>query len=295
MYRRPGRGRLLLLVFLVLSIVVITLDFRGGSGGPLERAKDITAAIVAPIQRGFTAVFRPVGNFFSSLADLSHLRTDNERLRNEVEELRSQIARAQALEDENARLRDLLDVDEPWFTQDKVTAQVTGRVPSNYKWAVTIDKGEADGIEKDMAVIAAEGVVGKVISVEPSTATVLLLIDPQGAASARVQGTYDTGIVEGNGGTEDLSLDLIGSGTDVSVGSKVVTSSYNHGVFPPDIPIGVVTHVGGDVRQPTQQLRVEPYVKFTGLDYVQVLLESGDITIPDAKGGKGANAEKGGA
>ena len=292
MYRRTGRGRLLLLVFLVLSILVITLDFRGGSGGPLERAKDISAAIVGPIQRGFTAVFRPVGNFFSSLGDLSHLRSDNERLRKEVEELRSHISRAEAIEDENASLRKYLEIDEPWFDTEKVTAQVIGRVPFNYKWAITIDKGTSDGIEPDMAVIAAEGLVGKIVRADSSTATVLLLIDPGGSAAARVQGTYDTGTVDGNGGTDALSLDLIGSNTEVAIGSKVVTSAYNGGIFPPDIPIGTVIHVGGDVRQPTQQIEVEPYVQFTGLDFVQVLLESGDH-LPDPEprkpGQKGAD------
>ena len=70
MYRRTGRGRLLLVVFVGLCIVLITLDFRQGEGGPLERAKDISAAIVDPIQRGFSTVFEPVGDFFSSLADV---------------------------------------------------------------------------------------------------------------------------------------------------------------------------------------------------------------------------------
>ena len=70
-----------MLAFLVLSLVVITLDFRSGGDGPLETAKDISTTIVAPIQRGVTTVFRPVGNFFSSLGDLSSLRADNTALR----------------------------------------------------------------------------------------------------------------------------------------------------------------------------------------------------------------------
>lgn len=293
MRRRSGRGRVLLLVFLALSILVITLDFRQGSSGPLEKVRDVTVAIVAPIQRGFTAVFRPVGNFFSSLGELSHLRSDNEKLQNQVDDLRSEIARAQALEDENARLRQFQDLDEPWFTQDNVTAEVTGRVPNNFQWVVTVDKGEADGIEKDMAVVAPEGLVGKVASTASNSATIELVIDPRGAASARVEGTYDNGLVEGHGGNNPLSLQLIGSGTDVSVGDKVVTSSYNHGIFPANIPIGTISSVGGDVRQPTQQLEVEPYVKFTGLDFVRILLETGDITVtqPDKAKGDGKGTE----
>src|SRR5918998_1766297 len=187
MRRSPGRGRLLLLVFLALSILVITLDFRQGSGGPLDRAKDISAAIVRPIQRGFSAVFRPVGNFFSAVTELSELRGENKRLGDLVEELESQIARAEAVEDENVRLRELLELDEPWFEAEKVTAQQIGRVPGNWEWAITIDKGSDDGIEPEMPVVNADGLVGTVVRAGADTAIVLMLIHPQGAASARVQ------------------------------------------------------------------------------------------------------------
>ena len=273
MRRRPGRGRLLLLVFLALSILVITLDFRQGSGGPLDRAKDISAAIVRPIQRGFTAVFRPVGNFFSAITELSELRGENDRLEELVEELESQIARAEAIEDENVRLHELLEIDEPWFEAEKVTAQQIGRVPANYKWAVTIDKGTDDGIQPEMPVVNADGLVGTVVRAEADTAIVLMLIDPLAAASARVQETFDTGLVEGNGTDEELTMRLVGSSTRVAVGSKVVTAASEGGIFPPGIPIGTISHVGGDERQVEQQLEVDPHVDFTSLDYVQVLLE----------------------
>jgi rod shape-determining protein MreC len=273
MRRRPGRGRLLLLIFLALSILVITLDFRAGSGGPLDRAKDVSAAIVRPIQRGFTAVFRPVGNFFSAVGELSELRGENERLEELVEELEALIARAEAVEDENARLREFLELDEPWFDADKVTAQVIGRSTANWKWAVTIDKGTDDGIEPEMPVVNADGLVGTVVRAEADSAIVLLLIDPTGAASARVQGTFDTGLVEGNGADEELTMQLVGSAASVAVGNNVVTAASIGGIFPPGVPVGEISHVGGDVRQVNQQLEVDPHVDFTSLDYVQVLLD----------------------
>lgn len=263
----------MLLVFLALSILVITLDFRQGSGGPLDRAKDVAAAVVRPIQRGFTAVFRPVGNFFSAIGELSELRGENERLEEAVEELESRIERAEAIEDENVRLRELLELDEPWFEAEKVTAQMIGRVPVNWEWAFTIDKGSDDGIEPDMPVVNADGLVGIVERAEADTAIVLMLIDPQGAASARVEDTFDTGLVEGNGTDEELTMSLVGTNTKVSVGSKVVTAASLGGIFPPGIPIGTISHVGGDERQVEQQLEVEPNVDFTSLDYVHVLLE----------------------
>jgi rod shape-determining protein MreC len=273
MRRRPGRGRLLLLVFLALSILIITLDFRQGSGGPLERAKDVSSAIVRPIQRGLTAVFRPVGDFFSALGEMSDLRAENERLEELVDELESQVARAEAVEDENVRLREFLEIDEPWFEAEKVTAQQIGRVPVNWKWAITIDKGTDDGIEPEMPVVNTDGLVGTVVRAEANTAIVLMLIDPLVAASARVQGTFDTGLVEGNGTDDELTMRIVDSGASVSVGSKVVTAPSLGGIYPPGIPIGTVSHVGGDERQVEQQLEVNPHVDFTSLDYVQVLLE----------------------
>lgn len=292
MRRRPGRGRLLLLVFLALSILVITLDFRQGSGGPLDRAKNVAAAVVRPIQRGFTAVFRPVGNFFSAIGELSELRGENERLEEAVEELESQIARAEAVEDENVRLRELLELDEPWFEAEKVTAQQIGRVPANWQWAITIDKGTDDGIEPDMPVVNADGLVGIVRRAEADTAIVLMLIDPQGAASARVQDTSDVGLVEGNGTDDELTMSLVGTNARVSVGSKVVTAASLGGIFPPGIPIGTVSHVGGDVRQVEQQLEVDPHVDFTSLDYVQVLLEHPPRTANPSKGDEGDRGGK---
>ena len=104
MYRRAGRGRLLLIAFLVASIVVITLDFRQGPNGALERVKDISSAVVAPLQRGFTAVTRPVGDFFSSVSELTQLRSENARLQEQLEEMESQITGAQSLQDDHERL-----------------------------------------------------------------------------------------------------------------------------------------------------------------------------------------------
>jgi rod shape-determining protein MreC len=275
MYRRTGRGRVLLLIFLALSVVVITLDYRQNPGGPLERAKDVSLAVVAPIQRGITAVVRPVGDFFSSLGDLSSLRSENERLEDELEQLRSEEERLEELAEQNQNLTDLLDLQRRYETLDPLTAEVIGRVPSNFTWAVWIDKGRADGIRPDMAVINLDGLVGKVVQADSHTATVLLLIDPRAGAGARIERSRDTGVVTGNGVGEDLSLELIDPGADVDRFDRVETSGYSGGIFPPGIPIGVVVSVAGEGPAVEQDIDIEPYVEFTSVDFVQVLLQSG--------------------
>ncbi len=279
MYRPKRRGRLLLLVFLALSILLITLDFRGGSGGPLERAKDITAAIVAPIQRGVTAITRPIGNFFSSLGDLANLREENGRLEAELESISTEINEARNLQDENEELRAVLELDEGWASMERVTAQIIADSPGNYVWAVVIDRGSADGIRRNMAVISPEGLVGKILEVEENESTVLLLIDPNLGAGATTDGRGLTGVVSGNGEGQDLSLEFVSKEEDVRVGDEVVTSNFTGRIFPPGIPIGYVSRVGGDPRSADFDIDVNPYVEFKSLNFLVVLLETGE-TLP---------------
>ncbi|HEX2240927.1 MAG TPA: rod shape-determining protein MreC, partial [Actinomycetota bacterium] len=121
-----------------------------------------------------------------------------------------------------------------------------------------------------------EGLVGKILRVQEHTATVLLLIDPEGAAAARLTDKTYIGSVKGNGGSENLSLDFIGTRRDVDLYDEVVTAGYDGGIFPPNIPIGVVVKVGGESSDLDQDIQIEPYVDFTSdLDYVLVLLETG--------------------
>jgi rod shape-determining protein MreC len=287
MFRRPGRGRLLLLVFLAFSVVLITLDFRQGEGGPLETARDVAASVVAPIQRGFTTVFRPVGDFFSSLGDLGELRKDNAEMEAQIEELTQEAAQADELISENVQLRQELDLDEHWSTMDTLHAVITSRVPDNYKWAVTIDKGSDDGIRKDMAVINKDGLVGRVVEVDPNEATILLLIDPEAAAAARIKVSRDTGTVQGHGPNQDLSMDFVPGEARVDVNDLVITSGFDDGIFPPGIPIGNVTEVSGESSDLQQDIKVEPKVDFNALEFVTILLESGpNLDDPDEKGKK---------
>ena len=282
MYRRNGRGRLLLLVFIALSIVVITLDFRQGEGGPLGRAKEISVAVVAPIQRGLTTIFRPVGNFFASIGELGSLRSDNAELKARLEAIEQEVREAEALKNDFASLSRLAELEEPWTSGEFAYAQIIGTSPSNYRWARFIDKGSEDGIRKNMAVVNADGLVGKVISVTRGDALVLLLIDPKAAAGARIENRRDTGKIQGNGEDQGLSLDLIGSNSEVFEADEVVTSGQD-GVFPAGIPIGLIDQITGDIRRPDQQIVVEPWVDFTGLDYVIVLLDGPTVAAGERR------------
>ena len=283
MYRRPGRGRLLLLALVILSILIVTLSFQKDANGPLEKVRDVAASIVAPIQRGVTVVVRPVRNFFSSVGDLGNLRDENAKLEAQLAETEASIERAEALEEENRELRDLLDLREPWFTMDSVDAEVIGNTAANYKWTVTIDKGSESGIEPNMGVVDAESqaLIGKTIDVTDNTASVLLLIDPQSGVTSDTKKAI--GVVKGNGADEDVSLEYVLPDERIKTGETVATSGKDVGVFPPGIPIGEVSYVGDDNAGLEQVVEVEPFADFTDLQFVKVLLDTGPKL--QAKGG----------
>ena len=284
MFRRSGRGRLLLVAFVALSIGVITLDFQTEGEGPLDKARDAAGAVVAPIQRGVSVVVRPVRNFFSSIGDLSSLRDENEQLRDELGELRVTAERAEAIEDDLAAARDALRLDEPWFKMEHEPVELLANQAANYKWSITITKGEAAGIEPNMAVIdpTEGGLVGKTVApITDNTATVLLLIDANAAAKAKIERVNDTGLVTGNGGGEPLSMDYVNPDSSVDVGDTVVTSTYDGGVFPPNIPIGEVSSVTPSETSLTQSIEIEPVVDFDSLQILHVLLETGPVETED--------------
>jgi rod shape-determining protein MreC len=275
MYRRNGRGRLLVLIFLALSVVIITLDFRGGSSGPLNSVRDFAQTVVAPIQRGITTVTRPVGNFFSSIGDLADLREENKRLKQDNEQLQTEIDQARDLTEENAELLANLELDESWLAMDRVAAQVIGDAPGNFKWAVLIDKGSEDGIEEDMAVINPDGLVGKVIRTSADTSLVLLLIDPNIGVAATDEDGNIRGSITGNGEGEGFSLQYVDKESEADVGTRIVTSNFNRGIYPRGIPIGFISNVSGDVRATDLDITVNPAVDFADLNVVQILLGSG--------------------
>lgn len=275
MYRRSNRQRLALAALLAATATLVTLDFREGEGGPLRRVQDVAIAVVAPLQSGVGEVFGPVGDFFSTLSRLGSLKEENARLLGEIKALQGQQTRFPEVLRENRRLKALTD-QKDWVQGRTLGAKVIGVGPSNQEWTVFLDKGSAHGLKEDMAVVSSEGLVGRVILAGESYSKVLLAIDPQHSAGARLTGSGETGVVSGRS-DQDLKFDLIDPATRLQKGETVVTSGYDRGIYPSGIPIGRVT--GSRIAQDglTKSASVRPFVKFSRLDSVLVLMDSGSI------------------
>jgi rod shape-determining protein MreC len=145
-----------------------------------------------------------------------------------------------------------------------------------FSWTVTIDAGTRDGVHADMTVLDGDGLVGRVKTAGPSTATVLLAVDPESSVGVRLEGSMEVGFTTGQGIGDDGALDLrlLDGQSTVAPRDRLVTfGSQGDTPYVPGVPVGVVRSVQGSPGSQTRTAVVEPYVDFTALDLVGVVVE----------------------
>jgi rod shape-determining protein MreC len=265
-HRRPRNARLLVVALLLASLTTITADARGGEDGPLAAIGRVGVAMVTPLQEAASTVFRPVTGFFSNLFRAGSIKAENDQLRGQLEELRGQIVQQQGIVRENQEFRRQFNISKR-LELDTFEARVIGNGISNFEWAVFIDKGSNDGVRLDMPVMTRGALVGRVVKLTPTSAKVMLIIDPDSAVASRLSVSREIGLVEGRR-NQDLRFGLAAPDTEVQPGEVVETSGYDRGLFPPDIPIGEVSSATPDLSGLQPEILVRPYVDFSRLDHV---------------------------
>jgi rod shape-determining protein MreC len=271
MYQRR-RAKVLLAVLVLVTLVLVTVDFRSGGAsgdGPLGRMRGVATAVLEPVQNGLSAALRPIGGAFSGIGDLFRLRSENAELEAHLAELQEQRESFANLERQNDELRELLGMQRR-TDFDVVAARVVALAPSNYEWTITLDAGSAQGIERDMVVINGNGLVGRVLQVTRNASRVLLAIDPNFSAAAQVARLGEKGPVDGQGG-DLMRFRPLDPEADIRPGDEIVTSAYSNGTFPAGIPIGTVDSVGEATTLLNRDVFVRPYVDFTRLSLVLVV------------------------
>jgi rod shape-determining protein MreC len=271
-YERPRRARTVLALLLVAAIVLITIDFRQPTGGPVDRLQRLAIAVFGPLQQGASAAVRPIANLVGGAAELGGLRRENRRLEAEVARLRAQERTYQDVLGENRRLRGTLGMARRCGCRT-VGASVVASSGSNFQLSVTIDAGSRQGVARDMAVVDADGLVGRVTQVTADYATVLLVTDPTSGVAASLARGKAPGIVKGSG-AQLLSFQPVRAGTRVGRGDPVVTQGYQGSVFPAGLPIGVVERVDpAGAASLVPRVSVRPYAALGTLDVVAVVVE----------------------
>jgi rod shape-determining protein MreC len=262
------RGRTLLAVLVLASLILITVDYRQGDGGAVAAVQRGVLTVFAPVAEGFSAVVRPVGGFFSAIGELGSLRDRNAALEADLRALREQQVSVAELQRENAELRSQLDMRERLgFTT--TAAQVIAQPPTSVERSLLIDAGANNGLLPGMAVINEFGLVGKLTEVTQSNARVELLTSPSARYGVRIADTGEDGFLTGSG-ANPFQLEVLDPEADVQPDAQVVTKLFTGTSIPGGVPVGVVEARRG----PTSRfLTVRPYVDFTRLTTVQVVLD----------------------
>ena len=272
--RDTRRTRIVLAVLLLTAFTFITLDARGGEGSIMDRFRESASSILGPIERAAAAVVNPVSDFIDGLTSINSNADTIAQLEAENAELRRQQLTSdlnQARLDELDKLLHVASLSDYQIVPAQVIAVAS---ESGYARSVTVDAGTRDGIRRDMTVLNGDGLVGRVISVGPTTATILLITDPSFSVGARLAASGEIGNVTGNGG-EPLGLVLYNAQAAVEAGNVVVTlGSQNDKPFVPGIPIGEVTDVISTPGALTRQAEVEPYANLTSLNLVGIVIQA---------------------
>jgi rod shape-determining protein MreC len=269
-YRRSRRHRFVLLLLVLTSVTVITLDFRDGGGGAVETIRQGVRDVFAPVESAADAVFSPVGDFLGGLTRYSDVKAENSRLRRELDQARSENLRQAGAERD---LQNLMDLQHLEFAGNipSVAARVISTAPSNFQMTVTIDKGSDQGIEKGMPVVAGAGLVGRIQETSKSSAVVMLITDQESNVGIKLQASGDIGVARGGGASQQMPVDFVDVSTKVEVGAAVVTSGLQQSVFPPELPVGRVVRASAAPGALQQDVTIEPVVDLRRLEFVRVL------------------------
>jgi rod shape-determining protein MreC len=278
-YRKQVRRRRAVLVALiVVSLVLISISFSEAQSGPLHTMQRGISSVLSPLEEGAERALKPARDLVSWFDETFDARGENEQLREEVAELRSDLAEAQSAVGENEQLREQLELRQTAALGgfEPVTGRVIGRSPTVWYSTVTIDKGSSSGVADNDPVINGDGLVGRVTEVTQGTAQVTLITDHRSSVSARILPDGPSGVVEPEvGDPDDLLLDFISNDETDLEGKLLVTAGWSTGevssAYPPGLEIGRVTEASVGEQEAFQRVHVDPFADLRELDFVQVL------------------------
>lgn len=205
-----------------------------------------------------------------SIAPFAALREENKILRGRVDLLTRMSEETQAIRDENARLRDLLNFQKV-ISYASIPATVIGRDPSNWSNSLVIDKGSLHGIKQSMVAISTRGLVGRVVEVGKYSSKVLLITDPNLRVGVLIRRNRDGGVMIGRPGGR-CKVIYISLDSDAKAGDKVITAGFGR-VFPKDILIGEIEKIGKEEGQLYKYAIVKPSQDLSKLEEILCIIK----------------------
>jgi rod shape-determining protein MreC len=270
--RRSRRPRTTLLLLVLASVTIITLDARGGFHRITSGVKSVAADAFAPVRSGVDGIIQPVGSFLAGSVHYGAVRQQNQKLQEEIDQLKLQERSAADAVQAMKQLSALLNV--PFIGNlQTVPTEVTNYGTSNFAATIDIGVGRSEGVHLGMPVIGAGGLVGQVVQANHSSSTVRLITDGQSAVGA----TFGTppgslAVINGEGAGKPLDADLVPTNTTLTEGEQFVTSPIPGDVYPPGIPVASVVSSKTGTTSSQESVVLKPSADLAHLRYVSVVL-----------------------
>ncbi len=276
MLRYIKEYRFYIILFLFILIPIIAIDTSTRAPREYRLYDRVIVGITSPVQTAISWALEISVSFVNNYIFLFSTRSQNLELIGENRKLLNMIINLRETQEENKRLRKLLNFKES-FSLETVNARVIAKDVSTEFRVIRINRGEDNGIKKDMPVVNSEGVIGRVLRTTGKTADIVTLLDLLSAVDSIVKRSRVRGIVEGM--TDEVCHLKFALRTDDIQNGDLLISSGLGGVFPKGLPVGRVTDI---VRQPygiTQSVEVRPSVDFSKLEEVLVITGKMDSPI----------------
>jgi rod shape-determining protein MreC len=271
MQRRSRRPRTTLLLLVLASVTIITLDARSGFHSVTSGLKSVASDAFAPIRTGVNDVIDPIGSFLAGAVHYGAVSEQNQKLQAEIGKLRMQAAEQADTVLAMKQLSAVLNL--PFLPNlQTVPAEVTDYGTSDFAATIGISVGRDDGVQLNMPVVGAGGLVGQVVQANHHTATVRLITDGQSSVGARYGGNGALAVLNGQGAGKPLDADLVPPNAQLSDGQQFVTSGLQGAIYPPGIPIARVVSSRSGIASSQETVTLQPLADLQHLRYVSVVL-----------------------
>ncbi len=243
------RRRTVLILLVLTSLTLITVDARGGSTGVGASVRNGVRDVLAPVQDAVDSAVSPVADWWDGVTKSGDIKATNRRLRRELQVARGRLDATRGAIRENEELKALAGLT---FAPGigGVDAEVVLGSPGNFEDTVGLDKGTDAGIAVDQPVISGRGLLGRIARASGRRSTVLLLSDRESGVNLRDVRSGVFGVLNGRPGAEVQTVDSVELAADIERGDLLVTAGSPEGPYPPGIPVARVVAV----RRPTGDL-----------------------------------------
>jgi len=260
-----------MIILLLTNFVLMAYDARAGNDQRVIRVW--TQALARFVQSPVAYASAGISSFYESLAGMRSAQTENDKLKQRIQKLEVEAQQSKVLEDENKRLKELLDLKES-SDYKVLPAQVIGRDTSVWFDTVIIDRGSIDGVKLNMPVVVNGGLVGRVTAVSPLTAQVDMITRDKsglGAVVGELGNTEALGVVRGTGKSELLEMKYVPGYIEVNKGDIVYTTGQD-GIYPAGLKLGEVVDVRTGSATVPHQIQIRPTARISSMQEVAVLL-----------------------